>query len=271
VSQVVKQKEPTAAQLIVQHKDQIAVALPKHVDPDRLSRIALTELRKTPLLAECDAYSFMGALIQCAQLGLEPGSGLGHAYLIPFKRQVQLIVGYQGMIDLTMRSGKVDSIYADLVYEADDFDYYVENGRQMLKHRPNYKASRAENNIVLVYAIANIKGSDVPLIEVMSLAEVNQIEKQTRKGASKSNVWVKYFGEMAKKTAIRRLWKKLPKSAEIVKIHEYTATEHETIDLRKVAEQYIPELPASSASDEDDGKTVDSIFSSSQDGVIIPQ
>lgn len=264
MSQVIKSQGTSAAQLIVQHKDQIAVALPKHVDPDRLSRIALTELRKTPLLADCDPYSFMGALIQCAQLGLEPGSGLGHAYLIPFKRQVQLIVGYQGMIDLTMRSGRVDSIYADLVYEDDEFDYLIENGKQVLKHRPNFKAIRSEAQIKLVYAIANMKGSEVPLIEVMSIGEVNQIEKQTRKGASKSNVWTKYFGEMAKKTAIRRLWKKLPKSAELVNVHEYTATEHETIDLRKVAEQYIPELPSAPV-DPDEEKTLDSVFGSSQD------
>jgi recombination protein RecT len=257
-------QKTTAAQLIVQHKDQIAVALPKHVDPDRLSRIALTELRKTPQLADCDPYSFMGALIQCAQLGLEPGSGLGHAYLIPFKRQVQLIVGYQGMIDLTMRSGKVDSIFADIVYDEDDFDYSIENGRQILKHRPNFKAQRSEASIRAVYAVANMKGSDVPLIEVMSIGEVNQIEKQTRKGSGKSNVWVKYFGEMAKKTAIRRLWKKLPKSAELVNVHEYTATEHETLDLRRVAEQYIPELPPSEL--DDDGKTLDSVFAVSQDG-----
>jgi recombination protein RecT len=94
----------------------MALALPKHMTADRLARIATTEIRKVPKLAACDQASFLGAIMQCAQLGLEPGGALGHAYLIPFdKRQkvngwetvsteAQLIIGYRGMIDLARRS-----------------------------------------------------------------------------------------------------------------------------------------------------------------------
>lgn len=256
--------------LILQHKDQIALALPKHVSADRMARIALTELRKTPKLMDCDPYSFMGALIQCAQLGLEPGSGLGHAYLIPFGNQVQLIVGYQGMLELSMRSGKVDSIYADIVYAGDDFDYYVENGKQYLKHRPSFTVERSDSNIIAVYAIAHIKGSAVPLIEVMSVAEVNQIEKQTRKGSRRSQVWTSYFSEMCKKTVIRRIFKKLPKSAEMNDVQEYTAHEYEQVNMRKVAEQYIPELPPG-PEDLAQEKRLDELFDDGQDEPITHQ
>ncbi len=106
-------------------KAQMALALPKHMTADRLARIATTEIRKIPKLAACDQASFLGAIMQCAQLGLEPGGALGHAYLIPFdKRQkvngrwetvsteAQLIIGYRGMIDLARRSGQILHISA---------------------------------------------------------------------------------------------------------------------------------------------------------------
>ncbi len=256
---------PTTAQLIVQHKDQIAMALPDHVSADRMARIALTELRKTPALAKCDPYSFMGALIQAAQLGLEPGSGLGHAYLIPFGTTVQLIVGYQGMIDLAMRSGKVDSIYADLVYKGDEFDYFVQDGKQKLQHRPNFSSDRHPDDIIAIYAIAQIKGGSV-MIEVMTPLEVQTVEIGSRKGSNMSPVWKKYWAEMAKKTVIRRLFKKLPKSVQMVNLQTYTATEHETINLRNVAAQYLPgvkEVP-----DGADKKTLDNIFDDEQSAEI---
>src|SRR5690606_29461645 len=65
-------------------KAEIARALPRHVDPDRLMRVALTVIRQNPELRECTVPSLLAAVMQCAQLGLEPGV-LGHAYLVPFR------------------------------------------------------------------------------------------------------------------------------------------------------------------------------------------
>lgn len=112
-------------------KAQLAAALPKHIAPDRMIRIVTTEIRKTPALANCDMQSFIGAVVQCSQLGLEPGSALGHAYLLPFgngksksgQPNVQLIVGYRGMIDLARRSGQIVSISARTVRESDKFHF----------------------------------------------------------------------------------------------------------------------------------------------------
>lgn len=109
-------------------KAQIANALPKHITADRLARVAITELNRVPALKNCDPLSFMGAIMQCAQLGLEPSIGLGQAYLLPFKNknkgttECQFIIGYRGMIDLARRSGQMISLSACAVYEADEFD-----------------------------------------------------------------------------------------------------------------------------------------------------
>lgn len=246
---------PSVAGLLLQSKEQIAAALPKHVSPDRMSRMALTEIRKNQALARCDPYSFIGALIQCSQLGLEPGSGLGHAYLIPFKNQVQLVVGYQGMIDLALRSGKVDSIYADVVYIGDEFDYFVKNGVQELYHKPGWKDRKAEN-ITHVYAIAQIKNGGY-VVEVMSADEVAQIEQENRKGSNMSLVWQKYWSEMAKKTVIRRIYKKLPKSVEMADAFSFTNVEHEAPNLRKLAEEVLPDVPPLPA--EPVGKGIDDL------------
>ncbi|EIL2384210.1 recombinase RecT, partial [Escherichia coli] len=65
-------------------KEQLAAALPRHMTAERMIRIATTEIRKVPALGNCDTMSFVSAIVQCSQLGLEPGSALGHAYLLPF-------------------------------------------------------------------------------------------------------------------------------------------------------------------------------------------
>ena len=104
-------------------KKQMALALPKSLTADRLTRIVLTEFRKTPALLSCDRESLFGAVLQCAALGLEPGSALGHCYLLPYGKTCQLIIGYRGMIDLARRSGQILSLCAYCVHEADEFHY----------------------------------------------------------------------------------------------------------------------------------------------------
>lgn len=125
------------------------------------ARIALTEIRKVPKLADCDQTSFLGAIMQCAQLGLEPGGALGHAYLIPFENrrknitEVQFVVGYRGMLDLARRSGQIVSIEARPVYERDHF--HVAFGLEpSLKHEPNWDAAD-RGELKFVYAVAKLK------------------------------------------------------------------------------------------------------------------
>src|SRR5690606_19283017 len=117
-------------------KAQIQAALPKHMTPERMARIVTTEIRKNQGLVKCDRNSFLGAVIQCAQLGLEPGNSLGHAYILPYGKQAQLIVGYRGMIDLARRSGQIVSISARTVHEGDEFAYRY-GLEESLTHRPS--------------------------------------------------------------------------------------------------------------------------------------
>ncbi len=204
-------------------KAQMALALPKHVTADRLARIALTEVRKTPKLKDCDQESFLGAIMQCAQLGLEPGGVLGHAYLLPFdKRQkvgnewktvrtdVQLIVGYRGMIDLARRSGQILSIEARSVHQADKFHVALGLNPDLI-HEPAWEVAD-RGPLRFVYAVAKLKDGGTQF-EVMSRAEIEKVRSQSK--AAKDGPWVTHFDEMAKKTVIRRLFKYLPVSIEL--------------------------------------------------------
>jgi recombination protein RecT len=207
-------------------KQQMALALPKHMTADRLARIALTEVRKTPKLAQCDQTSFLGAIMQCAALGLEPGGALGHCYLIPFENKraertdVQFIVGYRGMIDLARRSGQIVSLTARAVHERDEFSY--EYGlNEDVRHVP---ASGDRGEITYVYAVAKLKDGGVQF-EVMSRADVELVRNNSqgyktamrfaKPGQPPNTPWAEHFEAMALKTVTRRLFKWLPVSIEI--------------------------------------------------------
>ena len=195
-------------------KAQMALALPKHMTSDRLARIALTEIRKVPTLAKCDQTSFLGAIMQCAQLGLEPGGALGHAYLLPFENrkkgitEVQFIVGYRGMIDLARRSGQIVSLTARTVHENDEFSYQY-GLNEDLKHVP---ATGDRGALLYVYAVAKLKDGGVQF-EVMSRSDIDKVRAQSKAG--NYGPWQTHYDEMAKKTVIRRLFKYLPVSIEL--------------------------------------------------------
>ncbi len=224
-------KPQTLADLITgdSMKKQFALALPKHLNADRFTRVALTELRKAPKLMEADPASFMGAVMQCAQLGIEPGGALGHAYLLPFenrrsgKTEVQFILGYKGMIDLARRSGQIVSIEARAVYERDTFS--VRFGLDPdLQHEPAWEEDD-RGELRAVYAVAKLQGGGVQF-EVMGRKEIERIrnESQGYKTAERygkgNSPWHTHFDEMGRKTVLRRLFKYLPVSIEYIDAQE---------------------------------------------------
>lgn len=217
-------------------KAQMALALPKHISPDRLARIALTEVRKIPKLAQCDQTSFLGAIMQCAALGLEPGGALGHCYLIPFEKKkkqgsqwvvertdVQLIIGYRGMIDLARRSGQMVSLEARAVYAKDHFKVRL-GLDSTIEHEPDWDAED-RGPLTFVYSVAKLRDGGIQF-EVMSRKEIERVRNESqgykaavanaaRYNKEPDSPWATHFEEMAKKTVIRRLFKYLPVSIEI--------------------------------------------------------
>lgn len=195
-------------------KPQIQLALPRHVSPDRMLRIVLTTVQRTPKLLECTRESLLGCIVQCAQLGLEPDGLLGHAYLIPFfnsrnnQHECQLIIGYKGLLKLARQSGEIASISARVVHERDEFEY--EYGlTEKLRHVPSTEPDPGE--LIFAYAIFRLKDGAVHF-DVMSVREIKAIQARSKSG--KSGPWVTDFEEMAKKTVLRRASKMSPASIE---------------------------------------------------------
>ena len=209
------------AHLLNAKKGEIAKMLPKHLNAERLLKVAQIAATTTPALAKCDVASLVGAIGQCAQMGLEPNTVLGHAYLVPFntKRKdqqgierwvssVQVIIGYKGLIDLARRSGQIVSIAAHEVCENDKFDL-VYGLDEKLEHRP---AMGERGEIIGFYAVARLKDGGYSF-EFMSRLQVEQIAAATQ-SKGKYGPWKDHFSEMGRKTAIRRLAKYLPLSIE---------------------------------------------------------
>lgn len=207
-------KQQVAAMLKA-NKNAISQVLPRHISPERLMQVAFSAVRTTPKLLECDQSSLIGSVIQCAQLGLEPNTVLGHAYLVPFwnsqkkRREVQVIVGYKGLIDLARRSGQIVSIAAHVVHEHDvfEFEYGLE---PKLRHVPTAGAARGE--ITHAYAVAHLKDGG-NAFEVMPVEDIRALMLQTQ-SKGEYGPWSDNFAEMARKTVIRRLSKFLPLSIE---------------------------------------------------------
>lgn len=199
--------------LLEQNKGEIAKLVPRHLNPERMMKVAQQAATTTPALLECYVPTFIGAVVQLSQLGLEPNTILGHAYLLPFnnnraqRKDVQVIIGYKGLIELARRSGKVISLSAHAVYERDEFEF--EFGlNEKLRHVPAF-GDRGE--IKFFYAVAHLKDGG-HAFEVMTADEVRQIRARSQGRSNK--VWDDYFEEMGRKTVVRRLSKYLPLSIE---------------------------------------------------------
>ena len=204
----------TLADQIRAMEPQFQMAMPKGMEAQQVVRDALTCLRQTPQLAQCTPQSVLGALMSCSQLGLRPGV-LGHAYLIPFNDRrsgnsvAQLVIGYQGLVELAHRSGQIKALIARTVYENDHFD--VDYGLEdKLVHKPHMGADKG--NPVAYYAVAKFTTGGHAFY-VMSHPEMIQYRDKNAK-SPKRGPWVDNFEAMAHKTCVRQLAKWMPKSTE---------------------------------------------------------
>lgn len=215
-NEVAEKKPQTIEDYLKKMAPAMSQALPKHMDIDRLTRIAMTTIRTTPGLREADVGSLLGAVMQAAQLGLEPGL-MGHCYLLPFRNnkkgitEVQFIIGYKGMIDLARRSGHIQSIYSHAVYENDEFEFELGLDPKLL-HKPTMDADKG--TFIGAYAVAKFKDGGYQF-EFMSKADIEKRKGRSKAANSKFSPWHTDYEEMAKKTVVRHMWKYLPISVEV--------------------------------------------------------
>lgn len=196
---------------------EIKKALPSVITPERFTRMVLSAISVNPKLASCTPSSFLGAMMSAAQLGLEPNTPLGQAYILPYMNrgslEAQFQLGYKGLIDLAYRSGEVEVIQSHIVYENDEFEcnYGLE---PTLKHTP---ASKDRGEPTKVYAMFKTKSGGFGF-EVMSMDEVRaHAEKYSKAYSSSFSPWKTSFEEMAKKTVLKRVLKYAPLKSDFVR------------------------------------------------------
>lgn len=192
--------------------DEIAKAMPSHCKPERMARVALTCLNRTPALAKCTEASFFECLLSLSQWGLEPDGRRAH--LIPYGNKCTLIIDYKGYVELAYRSGTAKNIHSSVVYRGDLFDYDRGKVRQHKPWEVRDDKDRPEDKgeVFAAYCIVEMAGG-VEHHEVMWHSEVEAIRKRSKAGGA--GPWVTDWNEMAKKTVFRRASKWIPLSAEI--------------------------------------------------------
>lgn len=213
-----KGQEPatTVQQYLERMKPQIALALPKHMTPERMARVALTTIRTNPKLLGCSMASIMAAVMQAAQLGLEPGL-LGHCYIIPYGSEATFIIGYKGMIDLARRSGNIKSIDVREVFANDEFSVkYNIGGVDEITHVPWFckDGITAPGALRGCYSVAHFNDGGSHF-HYMPTSQIE--EHRGRSKAKSSGPWVTDYIEMCKKTVVRSAWKWWPLSIEIAR------------------------------------------------------
>ena len=208
-TQEAKRQDNSIKGLIKRMEPQIAKALPKTLEPERFTRIVLTAISSNPKLQECTPQSFLGAMMQAAQLGLEPNTPLGQAYLIPYGRDCSFILGYQGLLTLAYRTGEYKDIYAHVVYENDEFEYEL-GLEPKLVHKP---AMVDRGKPIAYYAVYHLKNGGYGMA-VMSYDDMVKHRNQYSKASGKQTPWVTSLDSMALKTVLKKVLKYAPKTIE---------------------------------------------------------
>jgi recombination protein RecT len=206
--------------LVNKYGPAIKAALPAVMTPERFTRIALSALSGNPMLQQATPESFFGALLTAAQLGLEPNTPLGQAYLIGRNNrrlgvvEAQFQLGYKGLIALAYRSGQVSSIQAEVVCERDEFDYAF-GLEPKLSHRPATGNRGAPTHY---YAVWKTKDG-ASGFAVMGIEDVKAHAKKFSDAVKggKMSPWDSNFDEMAKKTVLKKALKYAPLSSDFVR------------------------------------------------------
>ena len=240
MTQVPAQMQPIQAirhTLEIMRKEFSAV-LPPQIAPDRFVRTCLTAIQLQPALMQADRRSLYAAIMRSAQDGLFP-DGRDAALVIYRTKEgprVQYMPMIAGLLKKLRQSGGLASISAHVVYEGDVFEYCLGDD-EAITHRPQLGGDAGKP--IAAYAIAKMRDGSI-WREVMSVEQIEKVRNVSR--ASNSGPWVSFWSEMARKTVLRRLMKRLPSSSDLDQV---TEADNETFDYSEPQEQPATPAPTS--------------------------
>lgn len=220
---VVKSPIDTVRDLLTRLKPQLMMALPKTLNADRLIRIAVTSCQKNPMLLECAPVTLMGAIMQCAQLGLVPDGVLGEAYLIPYRNnaknrmEAQFQIGFKGLRKLVHNTGEIETFLPQVVYEGDSFECSMAEAR-IIKHDRTDATQYGKPThfyTVVKWKSGNVESWIMPRAEVDHVRDsFSQAYRNATRSKRDDTPWIQHYEAMGMKTVMRKHGKYLPLSAE---------------------------------------------------------
>jgi len=225
--------------LTTEDRAQLKAALPKHIPFERFERNLSNALMNEPRLLECNPREVFREVAKIAAIGLLIDSQLGEAYLIASSKGPQARIGYRGLVKLARQSGEVAMVYAHEVYSNDEIECLLGDEKK-LTHKPVLFGDRGE--VIGYYAVIKYKDGETDF-EPMTPEQINTIRdksdgyKAYKAGKIKDTPWASSYGEMAKKTCIRRLMKRSPQSPDLAAaINIEDTAEHSYLPERDVSE-----------------------------------
>jgi recombination protein RecT len=234
---------------LVKAEEQIRSVLPSYLTPERMMQIAVMSVYKSPLLQKCHPMSVVAAVIDAAVCGLEPGGPMQHGDLLPVWNskangyECQFRPRYGGMIQLARNTELLSDIYAEVVYLQDEFEYELGLNRKLYHKRARATEPRKDEDITESYAVAKLLSGEVNFTvlerwEIEKIRAKSETEKAKRAGKIKvQTTWEEWYSEMAKKTAIKRLAKVLPKSSRLAHAIDLDNRDYEAVDTGTVAKK----------------------------------
>ena len=225
-------------------KAQLKTMLPEHMPVDRFIRSAMIAIQLNPGILEADRQSLFTSLQRCAGDGLVPDNK--EAALVEFNtrengeyvKKVQYMPMVDGVLKRARQSGVVTAMTARVVYEHDQFDYWVDEHGEHIQHRPSFSSDRGEKK--LVYAMAKLTSGDV-VIEPMTMDDVEQVRKASK--TPDKGPWRDWYERMAVKSALHRLTKRLPNSSEIAEMLDQGNFLYEFKGEQSESETALPDKP----------------------------
>jgi recombination protein RecT len=213
---------------------EFASVLPEGVKPEHFTRVVLTAIQKTPELLKTERKSFLAACMFAAQDGLLPDGREG--VILPYGSNAQWLPMVYGVIKRVLATGEVISIMSRPVYEKETFEHWVDESGSHFKHTPKLTGDRGKFSFV--YATATTKNGG-KFFEVMTLEE---IEKVRSKSKAKFGPWTDWFDEMAEKTVIKRMAKRMPFSSNIAAMLSREDEIYDVTPEKKpyIANEYLP-------------------------------
>lgn len=210
-NQIIKFDKPSELKTYLEKaKGSIGMALPKHLNPDRMLRLAMTAFSTTRGLKECSAQSILSSIVVASQLGLEPGIA-GQGYLVPYKGTCTFIPGWQGLVGLLNNSGRATA-WTGAVFEGDEWDFQLGSEPRCF-HRPGPNFGD-ESKLQWVYACGKVNGAEQPVVEAWNMARVwAHRDKFNKVGESHYSYTNKEM--YARKVVLLQVLKYMPRSIEL--------------------------------------------------------